>query len=150
MPALILFPALAAFSLEHITLLSAFMHYLLFWLQWFVTFSGKLSCLGSSMRLAKEDLSMAEQVSIVNSALVFLWFVFAFGWIMAKSSLKFTWLIILFFNHPTLLFFLSLYFCVLSFFNVCLTWLTILSISLFNYSTVFCVHFCFASATPSF
>jgi hypothetical protein len=31
---------------------------------------------------------------------------------------------------------------VLSFFNVCLTWLTILSISLFNYSTVFCVHFC--------
>ncbi|KAG6748525.1 hypothetical protein POTOM_048453 [Populus tomentosa] len=67
MPALILSPPLAAFSLEHITLLSAFMLLFLFWLQWFFIFSGQL-CLGSSMRLAKEELSMAEQVIDLISA----------------------------------------------------------------------------------
>ncbi|KAJ6873539.1 hypothetical protein NC651_032420 [Populus alba x Populus x berolinensis] len=35
---------------------------------WFIIFSGQLSCLGSSMRLAKEDLSMAEQVIDLISA----------------------------------------------------------------------------------
>ncbi|KAL3572461.1 hypothetical protein D5086_026365 [Populus alba] len=68
MPALILSPPLAAFSLEHLTLLSAFMLYFLFWLQWFIIFSGQLFCLGSSMRLAKEELSMAEQVIDLISA----------------------------------------------------------------------------------
>jgi hypothetical protein len=83
-------------------------------------FSCQLSCPGSCMQVAEEEPSMAEQVSIVNSAKMFFCYFYLFWLDNGKNHLCFivsdqlTWFIISFFNHPTLLFlFIFLNFCLI-------------------------------------